>query len=117
MNKRKLSKSQHKRYRIHPPARRIGADGTEHPRIDDTWLVMESTKGLIILRNPRSDQHVPLDTANVHHHAPDTNGNSDGILHLKKQICVFAPAGYAVEAFSAIAATPRAGSAPRRFPR
>jgi hypothetical protein len=113
MNKRRLSKSQHKRYSIYPPARRIGADGTEYPRIDDAWLVTEATPKLLILRNPRSDQHVPLETAHVHHHAPD-NGRSDGILHLKKQICVFAPAGYAVEPFSGIAATPRTGSATGR---
>jgi hypothetical protein len=97
MNKRRLSKSLYKRYRIHPLARRIGADGTEYPRIDDAWLVMESTQRLLDLMNPRSDQHLPLETAHVHHHAPDINGHSDGVLHLKSQVFLFAPAGYAVK--------------------
>jgi hypothetical protein len=96
MNKHHLSRSLYKRFRVNPIAKRIGADGVEHPRIDDVWLVTDASREHLVLRNPRSDQHVTLRTAHVHHHAPD-NGRSDGILNLKSQISLFAPAGFAVE--------------------
>ena len=88
MNKQRLSKSQYKRFRIKPIAKRVGADGVEHPRIDDIWLVTDASREHLVLRNPRSDQHVTLGTADVHHHAPD-NGRSDGILNLKSQVSLF----------------------------
>ncbi len=96
MNKKSLSKMQYKRLRIDPPARRIDANGVELPQIDDVWLVTEASRGELVLKNPRSDQHVTLGSDHVREYTTDV-GRSDGILRLKSQIFLLAPAGWAVE--------------------
>ena len=95
MNKKALSRMRYRRVRISPTAKRV-LHGVELPRIDDVWLLTDTSEKQLVLRNPRSDQHVTLRTDDVHHHVPDT-GHSDGILNLKCQVSLFAPAGFAIK--------------------
>jgi hypothetical protein len=84
MRKRNLAKMQWKKVRIDPPARRLYRDALELPRIDDAWMIRDSTTRELEIFNPRTHYSVRFATACVLGHEPDTK--TDGVLRLKIQI-------------------------------
>jgi hypothetical protein len=95
MNKQKLSGMQYKQVKTRPIARRIDPTGAELPPIDDKWIVSQTDKQELNLRNTRTDQSVRLGMDHVREYVTDA-GRSDGFLILKSQIFTFAR-GAAVE--------------------
>jgi hypothetical protein len=90
MNKRELSKMQHRRVRVFPIARRFDERrGVELEQIDDVWLVTAASREALVLRNPRSHEQVELGTDHVREFMTDA-GRSDGVLLLKSQIILHA---------------------------
>jgi hypothetical protein len=97
MNRNKLSQSRWKRFRLHPIARRIARQGVELERIDDSWLVTDSSKDSLSLQNPRSGQNVDLGLDHVREYMTDPTGRSDGFLILKSQVFLHDPRGFSVQ--------------------
>jgi hypothetical protein len=88
MNKEKLSEMRYKRVRVFPVPRRFNS-GVELEQIDDVWLITNTSRERLELRNPRSDQHVGFGTDHVREFMTDF-GRSDGVLVLKSQIFLVA---------------------------
>jgi hypothetical protein len=89
MNKQRISEMEYKHIRLWPVARRIDeVEGIELQPIDDKWLILNPTREMATLWNPRSDQRVRLGTDHIREYMTDL-GNSDGIFQLKSQLFLF----------------------------
>jgi hypothetical protein len=89
MNKQKLSEMRFKQVRVRPVARRIDEiQGVELPPTDDKWMIVDSSREEVTLRNLRSDQKVRMRSDHIQEYMTDLD-HSDGIFQLKSQIFLF----------------------------
>lgn len=96
MNARKFVSSLGARVRLWPVPRRMRTDGLELPRKNDDWIVEQvDPRGVVRLRNVRTDHVALLGNDRIHHfdHEPhrDWDGLKHGLLVLHTQLVLSGP--------------------------
>ncbi len=86
MNRQKISEMSWKRVRFRPLTRRIDSQVRELEPMDDTYLITETDRQHVTVRNTRTDHQFPVNNDHIREFLSDSTGRTHGFFILKSQI-------------------------------
>ena|ERR1700674_4015059 len=86
MNRSMITKMRHKKVKVRPLARRVDDTGRELIRMDDIYVIQDSSWDKVTLFNSRTHHTFPLGVDHIREYLTDHTGGTDGVLWLKSQI-------------------------------